>query len=164
MSCPPPPFTHLRRLTDEGGLYEHAKGTTPRREHGYCLDDVARALVVVSREPEATLDDLRRQYLSFVLAAQAGDPVALEVFDVVARRLGQGLALLVDILNPQRIVIGSIWSRQRSLLEPVTLRVLQEEALPLALSVCQVVPAGLGESVGDLASLSVALNALRTAG
>jgi glucokinase len=98
------------------------------------------------------------------LAAQAGDPVALEVFDVVARRLGQGLALLVDILNPQRIVIGSIWGRQRSLLEAVTLRVLQEEALPLALSVCQVVPAGLGESVGDLASLSVALNALRTAG
>ena len=98
------------------------------------------------------------------LAAQAGDHVALEVFDVVARRLGQGLALLVDILNPQRIVIGSIWGRQRALLEPVTLRVLQEEALPLALSVCQVVPAGLGESVGDLASLSVALNALRTTG
>jgi glucokinase len=98
------------------------------------------------------------------LAAQAGDPVALDVFDVVARRLGQGLALLVDILNPQRIVIGSIWGRQRALLEPVTLRVLQEEALPLALSVCQVVPAGLGESVGDLASLSVALNALRTYG
>ncbi len=98
------------------------------------------------------------------LAAQAGDLVALAVFDVVARRLGQGLALLVDILNPQRIVIGSIWSRQRALLEPATLRVLRDEALPLALSVCQVMPAGLGESVGDLASLSVALNALRTAG
>lgn len=74
MSFPPPPFTHLRRLTDEGGLYEHARGTTPRREHGYCLDDVARALVVVSREAEpAAPDDLREQYLSFVLAAQAGD-------------------------------------------------------------------------------------------
>jgi hypothetical protein len=73
VSYPPPPFTHLRRLTDDGGMYEHARGTTPRREHGYCLDDVARALVVVSREPEAALDDLRRQYLSFVLAAQADD-------------------------------------------------------------------------------------------
>jgi hypothetical protein len=71
----PPSFKHLRRLTDEGGLYEHAQGTTPRREHGYCLDDVARALVVVSRdtEPAETHDDLREQYLSFVLAAQAGD-------------------------------------------------------------------------------------------
>lgn len=78
MSHPPPPFTHLRRLTDEGGLYEHAKGVAPRPEHGYCLDDVARALVVVSRESEpgstqADLSDLFGHYLSFVLAAQAGD-------------------------------------------------------------------------------------------
>jgi hypothetical protein len=75
MTFPSPPFTHLRRLTDEGGLYEHAEGTTPRREHGYCLDDVARALVVVSREtePAASQDHLREQYLSFVLTAQAGD-------------------------------------------------------------------------------------------
>ena len=75
MSHPPPPFTHLRHLTDEGGLYEHALGVTPRPEHGYCLDDVARALVVVSREtePESTRDDLFGHYLSFVLAAQADD-------------------------------------------------------------------------------------------
>ena len=75
MSYPPPTFTHLRRLTDEGGLYEHAQGVTPRREHGYCLDDVARALVVVSHETEqdSPPDDLAAQYLSFVLAAQAGD-------------------------------------------------------------------------------------------
>jgi hypothetical protein len=81
VSHPAPPFAHLRRLTDEGGLYEHARGVTPRPEHGYCLDDVARALVVVSRETEpgstqddlADLADLSGHYLSFVLAAQAGD-------------------------------------------------------------------------------------------
>ena len=93
-------------------------------------------------------------------AAQAGDPAALEVFEIVGRHLGQGLAILVDILNPERIVIGSIYGRQRSLLEPIALAVLRQEALPLALSACQIVPAGLGESVGDLASLSVALVAL----
>ena len=71
---PVPVFTHLRRLTDAGGLYEHAEGTTPRRAHGYCLDDVARALVVVCRESDdAELDDLREQYLTFVLMAQEPD-------------------------------------------------------------------------------------------
>lgn len=71
---PVPPYTHLRRLTDAGGLYEHAEGVIPRREHGYCLDDVARALVVVCREEDAPeLDDLREQYLAFVLAAQEPD-------------------------------------------------------------------------------------------
>lgn len=66
-------FTHLRWLTDASGLYEHACGTDPRREHGYCVDDVARALVVVCRDAGPEVDDLREQYLSFLLAAQVGD-------------------------------------------------------------------------------------------
>lgn len=75
-----PSFAHLRRLTDAGGLFEHALFTQPRPEHGYCLDDVARALVVVCREPGTAtepggdgLADLRAGYLAFVLAAQAPD-------------------------------------------------------------------------------------------
>jgi hypothetical protein len=70
VDVPAPNFAHLRSLTDAGGLYEHANGSAPRPEHGYCVDDVARALVVVCREPGTALDDLREQYLSFVLAAQ----------------------------------------------------------------------------------------------
>ncbi len=94
-------------------------------------------------------------------AAQHGDPLALELFEIVGRKLGRGLAMLVDILNPERIVIGSIYGRQSSLLEPIVLAELRKEALPLALDVCRIVPAGLEENVGDLAGLSVALNALQ---
>jgi glucokinase len=93
-------------------------------------------------------------------AAQQGDPLARRIFELVGQELGRGLAILVDLLNPERIVIGSIYSRQRQLLEQTAMRVLAEEALPQALGACQVVPAGLGESVGDLASLSVALGLL----
>ncbi|MDB4866938.1 MAG: hypothetical protein JWR03_1271 [Cohnella sp.] len=89
-------------------------------------------------------------------AAQQGDPLALEIFRVVGTRLGQGLAILVDILNPERIIIGSIYGRQQSMLEPIVMEQLTQEALPLNLNVCKVVPAGLGENVGDLASMSVA--------
>ena len=72
MTFPAATFGHLRDLTDAGGLYEHADLTAVRPEHGYCVDDVARGLVVVSRSDDGQ-DDLRRQYLSFVLAAQAED-------------------------------------------------------------------------------------------
>jgi glucokinase len=89
-------------------------------------------------------------------AAQAGDPVALALWDVVARRLGQGLSLLVDLLNPERIILGSIYVRQRELLEPLSREVLSAEALPQALTACQIVPAELGEQTGDAASLAVA--------
>jgi len=70
-----PSFEHVLRLTDERGMFEHADGTTPRRDGGYCLDDVARGLVVVCRHRPATstLDGLATTYLSFVRRAQASD-------------------------------------------------------------------------------------------
>jgi glucokinase len=89
-------------------------------------------------------------------AAQAGDPLARQIFETVGRYLGRGLALLVDILNPERIVIGSIYGRQHELLAPPALRMLREEAHPRALKTCEIAPAGLGERVGDYAGLAVA--------
>jgi hypothetical protein len=66
-----PVFDHLERLTDDRGLFEHALHTVPRREHGYCVDDAARGLVVVCHEPEPgpIVRRLARCYLTFVLDA-----------------------------------------------------------------------------------------------
>lgn len=90
-------------------------------------------------------------------AARQGDPLALEVYGIVGRQLGRALAVFVDVLNPQRIVIGSIYGRQQELLEPLVLDELRRDALSISLEVCTIVPAGLGEQVGDYAGLSVAL-------
>jgi hypothetical protein len=67
---PVPVFDHLFRLTDHRGLFEHAELSVPRREHGYCVDDVARGLVVVCRESGSDFNvrRLERHYLDFVLA------------------------------------------------------------------------------------------------
>jgi glucokinase len=93
-------------------------------------------------------------------AAAQGDSLAREIFTIVARQLGRGLAVLVDIVNPERIVLGSIYVRQRPLLYPILLETLRAEALPRSLSACRIVPAALGEQVGDYASLAVALDHL----
>ncbi len=70
-----PVFDHLHRLTDGRGLFEHAQYGNPRPEHGYCLDDVARALVVICREPQPSpeLQALGRHYLEFTLSAIEAD-------------------------------------------------------------------------------------------
>jgi hypothetical protein len=75
MSVPAVSFRHLARMTDGVGLLEHAEGIQPRYEHGYCVDDVARALVLVSREREPTDEVvvLARRYLYFLVQAQASD-------------------------------------------------------------------------------------------
>lgn len=91
------------------------------------------------------------------LAARDGDPVALEIINLAAEYLGQGLAILIDILNPECIVIGSIYARNEMLFKPVIDEVLKREALSPALEVCTIKPALLGDSIGDYAALCVAI-------
>ncbi|MDB5277869.1 MAG: hypothetical protein JWR61_2824 [Ferruginibacter sp.] len=90
-------------------------------------------------------------------AAMAGDPVAIEVYTICAKQLGRGLALLIDILNPELIILGSIYGRSKSLLEPVMMEVIQGEAIRDSVKVCKIVPAGLAENIGNMAALSLAL-------
>lgn len=91
-------------------------------------------------------------------AAQEGDALASEIFNISSSFLGAGLSILIDIINPEVIVIGSIYARNESLMKPVMERIISREALPLAAKVCRIFPAGLGESIGDYAALSVGAN------
>jgi hypothetical protein len=70
-----PVFDHLYRMSDGRGVFEHALHGEPRPEHGYCLDDVARALVVVCREPcpSPELRLLGRRLLDFTVSALHAD-------------------------------------------------------------------------------------------
>jgi len=70
-ALPAPSFQHLQRMTDHVGLWEHARYTNPRPEHGYCTDDNSRALILLSREPDlsAELIGLARVYFRFVADA-----------------------------------------------------------------------------------------------
>lgn len=72
MNAAAPSFAHIAAMTDRYGTYEHAEHATPRREHGYCTDDVARLLVVATREPtrSATVLRLARGALRFLADAQ----------------------------------------------------------------------------------------------
>lgn len=94
-------------------------------------------------------------------AAALGDELSLFILKETGRRLGEGLAMLIDILNPQKIVIGSIFLRQEEILREPMEEVIAREALPHTAGVCEIVPAGLGEQLGDYAALSVAGNLLR---
>ncbi|MHC4148242.1 MAG: glycosyltransferase family 4 protein [Planctomycetota bacterium] len=71
---PEPSLIHIKRLTDDTGLQQHAKFTVPNREFGYCTDDNARAVIAMANyhgqyaEPEAL--ELLDRYLSFIMNAQ----------------------------------------------------------------------------------------------
>lgn len=90
-------------------------------------------------------------------ALQGGDPYAEKIFAQVARRLGQGLSILIDILNPQMIVIGSIYARQETVLRDTMLKIIRQEALCQSAKVCKICPPALGERIGDYAAITVGL-------
>ena len=91
-------------------------------------------------------------------AAIAYDPVAQEIVNISAGYLGRGLAVLIDILNPECIVIGSIYTRNEKLFKSHIEKILKREAIPAANKVCKILPAALGDKIGDYAALCVALN------
>lgn len=82
-----PSYLHLRRMTTGIGVFEHALGELPRIEHGYCVDDVARALTVVVREPDQTreLAELTETYLGFLEAAVTPDGLVHNRMDADGR-------------------------------------------------------------------------------
>ena len=89
-------------------------------------------------------------------AAVAGDALALELWRDVGEKLGEALALLVDVLNPERFVIGSIYARCERFVAPAMQAALEREALPQSAQVCTVVPAVLGDEIGSYAAVAIA--------
>lgn len=92
--------------------------------------------------------------------AKAGDPVAIKIYDASAEKLGLGLSILMDLFNPERIVIGSVFARSEELFRGTMERVIAREALAETVQVCQVVPAALGDAIGDYAAIAVASRGL----
>ena len=89
--------------------------------------------------------------------AGEGDPAALSIVKVIGEHLGGGLSILIDILNPERIIIGSIFERNHNLLSPFINAVLAREALAVSLKDCNVIPASFGDKIGDYAAVLTAV-------
>ncbi len=115
-------FGHVLALTDEVGIFEHALRRRPRVEHGYCVDDVARALVAVCRDepnvgactsvlaPEV-MAALAETYLRFLEDAQTADGLVVNRRD--ARRRWTGRATVDDCWGRALWGLGTAASRSR---------------------------------------------------
>ena len=106
---------------------------------------------------ESELDNINAKLIAD--SAESGDEFAKSIYAESGRRLGQGLSILIDLLNPEAIIIGSIFTRSKELLWDECKKVIDREALPMASEVCKVLTSELSENIGDYAALSLALMA-----
>lgn len=94
--------------------------------------------------------------------ALEGDRHALRVFEIAGDYLGQGIALIADVLNPEMVVIGGVYMRCEELLKESMWRAIRREALEQCWRDLRVVPAETGEQIGDFAAAMVAVYGMET--
>ena len=88
-------------------------------------------------------------------AMYQGDEFAKEVYTKCAEYLGRGLSIIIDIINPEAVVIGSIYERNQEFFSEIVNEIIKKEALSFNADVCKILPAQLGDSIGDFAALGV---------
>lgn len=152
------------RLSKTGGVGYGKRGST----EGYCSGGgmAQTGMAVAKKLFEAgktcsfcsspnDLPNITAKYIA--QKAEEGCADAEEVFKITGKRLGEALAVLVDLFNPDAIVLGGIYARNEKRLYKYARPVLEREALSRSLSGCKIVPAALGEKIDEYASLSAAL-------
>lgn len=103
--------------------------------------------------PDSSARDLARR-------AEAGDDEAAAILALVGRRLGAGLASLVNVFNPELIVLGGGFAEVgEPLLRPAR-EVVEREALPPSRDLVRIVRAQLGPDAGLLGAALVGFEAL----
>ena len=92
MDLPVLDLRHLRLMTDDTGLLQHSMFGVPRYDDGYCLDDNARALLLMALIEDARVEDrqavraLASRYLAFVSHAYNADQRRFRNFMAYSRR------------------------------------------------------------------------------
>ncbi len=133
------------RLAPEGPLGYNKEGSA----EGFCSGAGIARLAKIRKGLDLSAKEIFAR-------VRTGDPDCTEIFRESAEKLATILAFTIDILNPEVIVLGGVFMRNADLFMAIIDPILDREALPLARKVCRIVPAGLGESVGDYAALAVA--------
>jgi len=147
------------RLEKDGPIGFGKKGSC----EGFCSGGGLKRLATSIAEKKAESGEAPYWYPDFcdaksvAEAAYKGDETALEVYRICGEKLGSALSIVVDLLNPERIVIGSIFARSGDLIRPHMEKVMQEECLSHSLKRVEVLPAALGEQLGDYAAVCVAM-------
>jgi glucokinase len=93
-------------------------------------------------------------------AAREGNEAAREAIVEIGRRLGAAIGSLVNIFDPQLVVIGGGFSQARDLFLEPALEAMREEALSPGRDLVRVVPALLGPDAGLVGAAFVGLEAL----
>jgi glucokinase len=139
------------RIAEDGPLCYGKPGSLEGYGSGTGMAKLARMMFPSLWNDSATVADIYSAW-------KQGSPESQQVFERAGFYLGRGFAVIADLLNPERIILGGLGTRIRDAFLPSAERVFRQEALAQSSAACSIVPAQLGEAIGDIASLCAALD------
>ncbi len=149
------------RLADEGPEGFGKEGSFEGFCSGGGIAKMAKTMALAAlenNESSPLFDNIEKiTAKSLAIAAKDGDAFAKSVYGRCGKKLGLALSILIDILNPELIVIGSIYERNTEMFNELIAPIIASEAISYSREVCKIVPASLGDSIGDYAALSLAM-------
>ena len=135
-----------------------------------CLEALCSGPAIARRAQEAIADQPHTKILALadgqidrvrsehvLQAARDSDALAIALVEETAYYMGWGIANLVNILNPQIVLLGTIAVAAGDLLLDPIRRTVTEMAMQRPLEIVKIMPAELGDSIGDLAAISLVI-------
>ncbi len=135
-----------------------------------CLEALCSGPSIARRAQEAIADQSNTSILKLtggqinrvrsehvLQAARNGDALAVALIEETAYYMGWGIANLVNILNPEIVLLGTIAVAAGDLLLNPIRRTVSEMAMQRPSEMAKIMPAELGDSIGDLAAISLVI-------
>jgi glucokinase len=151
------------RLTKNGPVGYNKEGSA----EGYCSGNGIKKLAQIKvkqseakgEKPEilkyaGNYDNITAKLVAEL--AYKGDKFCKNIYKISGEKLGKTLSILIDLLNPELIIIGGVYMRSEDLLLPYAQKIIDKECLVFSKNVCKIVPAGLKEAIGDYSAISIA--------
>lgn len=139
------------RIAEDGPLCYGKSGSLEGYGSGTGMAELARMMFPSLWNESSTIADVYSAW-------KKGSPEAQQVFEKAGFYLGRGFAMIADLINPERIILGGLGNRIADAFMPSAEKIFRREALSKSSAACSIVPAQLGEAIGDIASLCAALD------
>ena len=125
---------------------------------GFCSGNGIKNLAILrAKETGVLIDESITAKIIFDKAKQ-GDEFYFLVVKESAEKFAKVVSLLIDLFNPEVIVAGGVFMRNYDLFMSIMTPIIEQESLSDAYKVCKILPAKIGENIGDYASLAIAVS------
>jgi glucokinase len=140
------------RLANDGPIGFNKAGSA----EGFCSGNGIKNLAIIRAKEQGVALDLSITTKTIFQKAREGDEFFLAVINESAQKFGHVISILIDLFNPEVIVAGGVFMRNYDLFMPILEPIVKQESIDQSQSVCRILPAKIGENVGDFASIAIA--------